>query len=45
MTELGLDRIEWVADPDAVKTGVLLPKTCLSRSGLEGRSAGLEGSE
>lgn len=45
MTEFTLDRIELVADPDAVTTGVLLPKTCLSRAELEGRSAGLEGSE
>jgi len=45
MTELKLGRIEWVADPAAVKTGVLLPKTCLGRVELEGRSGELEGSE
>lgn len=45
MTEFTLDRIERVADPDAVTTGGLLPKTCLSRAELAGRSAGFEGSE
>jgi hypothetical protein len=45
MAEFKLDRIEWVADPDSVTTGVLLPKTCLSRAELEGRYAGFEGSE
>ena len=45
MTELKLGRIDWVAHPDDMKTGVLLPKTCLSRAELEGRSAGLGGLE
>ena len=45
MAELKLDRIEWVADPDAVKTGVLLPETWLSRGDLEGPAACLGGLE
>ena len=45
MTELKLDRIEWVADPAAVKAGILMPQTCLSRGELEALVACLGGLE